>query len=286
MQFSEAWLRSLVNPCTRYAPTGPRIDHGRAGSRGLDAGRPAVQQRRGGRDPVGGKAPRRRPSARVPGRCRRGGAGHHRVRRAQRGGRTQGAVRPSGGEAARDRNQGRQGAWRRVLRHAVLDQGTGPGRRGRRPDGAACGCAGGRGFPGLAQPRRYPYHPETHPQPRGLPVAAGRGARGRGDHRRRGASAADTRNTGPYPRYGAAARSGKRGLPAVSGARGARHRRAGAHPPLDGGTAGAQRYPPAAGAGRHHQLRAARTRPADACLRTVAPQRRHRGAANWHPTCW
>ena len=82
-----------------------------------------------------------------------------------------------------------------------------------------------------------------------------------------------------HPGHAAGAGVGERGLPALSGARGARHQRAGHHAALDGGAAGAQRHPSAAGAGRHHQLRAARTRPADACLRPVAPQRRHRGAA-------
>ena len=176
------------------------------------------------------------------------------------------------------RDQGGQGARRRVLRHAVFDQGTGPGRRGGWPDGAACRRAGGRGFPQLAQSGRHAHHPETHAQPCGLPVDAGAGARGRCDHRRRGATAADaevaTQIQDTVPVQVAASEA----CPLLSGAGGARHRCAGRHPALDGRAAGAQRHSSAAGAGRHHQLCAARTRPADACLRPVAPQWRHRGA--------
>ena len=159
-------------------------------------------------------------------------------------------------------------------------QGARSGRRGGWPDRAGCGRAGRHGFPRLARPRRHADHAQAHAQPRGLPVdaRASRAKSARSPARRCKAAAvheAPVRMQGHATGRG----HGQRGVPALSRARRARHQRAGRHAALDGRAAGAQRHPPAAGAGRHHQLRAARARPADARLRPVAPQRRHRGAA-------
>ena len=131
----------VLRSADRHRRARRAADHGRPRGRVAAPRRAAVPRRR--RRPVLSVEPHpeRRSPARLPGRRRRGRAARHRLRRAERACRHQGAVRArrrgaaagEGGQRRAVSHQGRQDPRRREPRHAVLGARAQALRRPRRP---------------------------------------------------------------------------------------------------------------------------------------------------------
>ena len=268
---------------------GPDRRHGRAGRRAADRCRPRGRRNRRARRWAGRRrlrpdhglrsAPRCRSSSGLHRRRRQRRAAGHRLRGAER---TRGARRPGRHDrqpfAQRHEDQGREAARRGLVRNAVLGARTGP--RGRRLGPArtrrrsAAGAAARR-RPG---PSRSRHRTRPHAEPGRLPVDSRHRPRtGRAGRRR--ADPARARSGGGCRRPRDLDRAGRPCR--LSALRGTGHRRGRsdrADAAVDGPAPGALRYPQPRADRRCDQLRPARTRPADARVRSRSSRRRYPGA--------
>ena len=266
--------------CRRRQYHAPRVfrsdDHVRFQGRGLGARGRGDQKRRGRPGRRDRPPPRQRPHVCHAGGRGRGSPRADRHRRAERPAGRLCARRPARLLAAGRRpHQKGQAARRRILRDALLPFRAGPHNprlplrgRGRHLHPGGTGHEAGAGHPVGDRARRRVRRVRDHLQPPRLPLGHRARARG-GRHLRKaprpqGARGQSDRRRHQKPPFDRGARP--RPLPPLHGADGQEHQDR-PFPPLDAGAAARLGRAPHQQHRRHHQLRHARIRPADARVR-------------------